>query len=75
MVELQGAALAIGQLSGGGRIELAHARWGIVLLLATSSLVKSVLAFGSGGRAYGARVAFGLGAMVAAAALAAWVTA
>lgn len=75
IVELQGAALAIGQLAGGGRIELEHARWGIVLLLASSSLVKSVLAFGSGGRAYGARVAFGLGAMVAAAALATWVAA
>jgi hypothetical protein len=31
-----------------------------------------VLAFGSGGRAYGSRVALGLGAMVAAATVVAW---
>ena len=69
MVELQGAALAIGQLANGGRLELGEARWGIVLLLAASSLVKAILAFASGGRAYGLRVASGLGAMVLAAAL------
>lgn len=72
MVELQGAALAIGQLADGGRIPIAHARWGLVLLLASSAGVKSVLAFASGGRAYGWRVALGLGASVAGAALAAW---
>lgn len=73
MVELQGAALAIGQLAGGGRLLLDDARWGIVLLLASSSVVKSVLAFGSGGRSYGTRVTLGLGAMVVAATLVAWV--
>jgi uncharacterized membrane protein (DUF4010 family) len=73
MVELQGAALAIGQLAAGGRLEMDESRWGIVLLLASSSTVKSILAFGSGGRAYGARVAVGLSAMVLAAALVAWV--
>lgn len=73
MVELQGAALAIGQLAGTGRIPLAQAQWGIVLLLGGSAAVKTVLAFGSGGRAYGARVAFGLGASVLAAALTAWI--
>ena len=72
MVELQGAALAIGQLAGGGRIAMTEARWGIVLLLASSATVKCVLAFGSGGRAYGSRVALGLGAMVAAATVVAW---
>lgn len=72
MVELQGAALAIGQLADGGRLPLAHARWGLVLLLASSGAVKSALAFASGGRAYGWRVALGLGASVAGAALAAW---
>jgi len=72
MVELQGAALAIGQLAGGGRLGMSEARWGIVLLLVSSAIVKSVLAFGSGGRAYGTRVALGLGAMVAAAAVVAW---
>ena len=72
MVELQGAALAIGQLAGGGRLAMNEARWGIVLLLVSSATVKSVLAFGSGGRAYGTRVALGLGAMVAAATVVAW---
>jgi uncharacterized membrane protein (DUF4010 family) len=75
MVELQGAALAVGQLAGGARLQIDEARWGIILLLATSSTVKSFLAFGSGGRAYGARVALGLGAMVLAAGLTAWLTA
>ena len=72
MVELQGAALTLGQLAQGERIPLDHARWGLVLMLASSSVVKSALAFGSGGRAYGLRVAGGLAAMVAAAALVAW---
>ena len=71
-VELQGAALTISELAGSGRLPGDHARWGVVLLLASSSTSKSVLAFGSGGRAYGARVATGLGAAVAAAAAAAW---
>jgi uncharacterized membrane protein (DUF4010 family) len=73
MVELQGATLAIGQLAAGGRLEMSESRWGIILLLVSSSTVKSVLAFGSGGRAYGSRVAAGLSAMVLAAAVVAWV--
>ncbi|MDF2771911.1 MAG: rane protein, partial [Geminicoccaceae bacterium] len=72
-VELQGAALAIGQLASGGRLAENEARWGIVLLLVSSATVKSVLAFVSGGRAYGTRVTLGLAAMVAAAAGVAWV--
>ncbi len=71
-VELQGSALAIAQLARGGRLTPDDARWGIVLLLGSSSVVKSVLAFGSGGRPYGVRVAAALGATVLAAALAAW---
>lgn len=72
MVELQSAALAIGQLASGGRLGPDESRWGIVLLLFSSSMAKSVLAFVSGGRVYGMRVALGLSAMVLAAALAAW---
>lgn len=72
MVELQGAALAIGQLAEGGQIPLERARWGIVLLLGGSAGVKSTLAFVSGGRAYGWRVATALVASVTAAAFAAW---
>jgi uncharacterized membrane protein (DUF4010 family) len=73
MAELQGAALAIGQLARSGQIPMENASWGIVFLLASSSVVKSVLAFGSGGRAYGLRVGGGLAIMVAAATLAAWI--
>jgi uncharacterized membrane protein (DUF4010 family) len=72
MAELHGAALTIGQLARGGQIPLEHASWGIVFLLFSSSLVKSVLAFGSGGRAYGIRVCGGLAVMVTAAVLATW---
>ena len=72
MVELQGAALTVGQLAQGGRIPIDHARWGLVLLLASSSVVKSVIAFVSGGRGYGLRVTGGLAAMTVAAALVAW---
>jgi uncharacterized membrane protein (DUF4010 family) len=75
LVELQGAALAVGQLAAAGRIPLAEARWGLVLLLAGSTMVKSGLAFGSGGRSYGLRVTSGLAAAVGAAALATWLTA
>jgi uncharacterized membrane protein (DUF4010 family) len=71
-VELQGSALAIAQLARAGRLTPEDARWGIVLLLASSSTVKSVLAFVSGGRTYGLRVAAALGVTVVAAALAAW---
>jgi uncharacterized membrane protein (DUF4010 family) len=74
MVELQGAALAIGQLTEIGRMPLADARWGVVVLLASSSAAKAVLAFMSGGRAYGIRVAAGLGTAVVAAVLAARLT-
>ena len=74
-VELQGAAVAIGQLAGGDRLEMTEARWGIVMLLVSSATAKSVLAFGSGGRAYGTRVTLGLGVMVVAAAVVAWLAA
>jgi uncharacterized membrane protein (DUF4010 family) len=72
MAELHGAALTIGQLARGGQIPVEHASWGIVFLLLSSSAVKSVLAFGSGGRAYGIRVCGGLAIMVTAAVLASW---
>ena len=56
-------------LTASGGLELAQARWGVVALLASASLAKSVLAFASGGPRYGAGVAIGLGMMVAAAAV------
>ncbi|TKR30164.1 MgtC/SapB family protein [Luteimonas gilva] len=69
MAELQAAAVAVGQLAGAQALTMAEARWGIVALLATSSAAKSVLAFLSGGAAYGLRIASGLAAMTAAAAI------
>lgn len=72
MAELQAAAVAVGQLAAAQALTLPEARWGIVALLATSSTAKSVLAFVSGGGAYGMRVMSGLLAMTAAAAGAAW---
>ena len=59
-------------LARGGRLTPDDARWGIVLLLGSSSVVKSALAFGSGGRPYGVRVAAALSATALAAVLAAW---
>lgn len=72
MAELQAAAVAVGQLAAAQALTLPEARWGIVALLATSSVAKSVLAFVSGGGAYGMRVMSGLLAMTTAAAVAAW---
>ena len=70
MVELQGAAVSVSQLVGSTGLSLGTAAWGLVALLATSSAVKSVLAFTSGGVRYGVFVTVGLGSMVAAAAAA-----
>lgn len=72
MAELQAAAVAVGQLAGAQALTLPEARWGLVALLATSSVAKSVLAFFSGGTGYGVRIALGLLAMTAAAAAMAW---
>lgn len=74
MAELQAAAVAVGQLAGAQALTLPEARWGIVALLATSSAAKSVLAFVSGGTAYGWGVALGLSAMTAIAAVVTWWT-
>jgi uncharacterized membrane protein (DUF4010 family) len=60
LVEVHAAAASIAQLANNGSLALTAATWGLVLLLAVSALTKSVLAFLSGGRAYGARVALGL---------------
>jgi uncharacterized membrane protein (DUF4010 family) len=67
--ELHAAAATIAGLTATGGLELGHARWGVVGLLTSASLAKSVLAFISGGRRYGLGVSVGLGAMVAAAAV------
>jgi uncharacterized membrane protein (DUF4010 family) len=68
MVELHGAAATVTQLAATGSLSVSSASWGLVALLAASSVVKSVLAFTAGGRRYGLGVTAGLTAMVLAAA-------
>lgn len=70
--ELHAAAASIASLTTSGGLELGQARWGVIALLASASLAKSVLAFLSGGARYGGIVSVGLGAMVVGAAAVAW---
>ena len=72
LAESHAAAASVARLVATGGLGLAPARWGVVALLASASLAKSVLAFASGGAAYGRNVSAGLAAMVAAAALVTW---
>ncbi len=65
--ELHAAVSTLGQLFNQGVLDPAQARLGLLALLAVSALAKSVIAWASGGRAYGLRVAIGLLLMVAAA--------
>ncbi len=68
LAELQAAAATVATLFRDGTIDARHAQWAVVGLLAASSAAKSVVAFVSGGRTFGLRVAIGLAAMTAAAA-------
>ncbi|MBO9715742.1 MAG: MgtC/SapB family protein [Pseudoxanthomonas sp.] len=69
LAELQAAGATIARLGATGNISPAEARWGLVALLASTTLAKTVLGFSSGGANYGLRVAAGLLAMTGAAAL------
>ncbi len=66
LVELHAAAASIAQMSSAGGLTMAHAQWGIVGLLASSAIAKTVLAFVSGNRRYGVQVGAGLVAMAVA---------
>ena len=68
LAELQAATATVATLFSEGTLDAATARWAVVGLLGASALAKSVVAFASGGRAFGLRVATGLLAMTAAAA-------
>lgn len=72
LAELHAAAASVAQLAAGGELSPALARWGVIGLLAASVVVKSILAFTSGGTSYGWRVATGLVAMLVAAAAVLW---
>src|SRR5690606_18291321 len=67
LAELQAAAATVATLFGNGTIDAGQARWAVIGLFAASALAKSVVAFASGGAAFGIRIAVGLGAMTAAA--------
>lgn len=69
LVELHAAVATLGQLFQQGVLDDAQARLGLLGLLAASMLAKSGVAFASGGKAYGIRVATGLVAMVLAVAM------
>lgn len=68
LAELQAATASVATLFRDDSIDLAHAQWAVVGLLAASALAKSVVAFASGGARFGIRIGIGLIAMAAAAA-------
>lgn len=72
LAEMHAAAATVAKLSATGVFDAEQARWAIVLLLAASSVAKSVVAFASGGPGYGLRVATGLVVTVLAVAAVAW---
>lgn len=74
LAELHAAAATVARLTSTGNLSASQAAWGMVALLAATSLAKGVIAFGSGGWAYGRQVAAGLVLMTAAAAGSTWLT-
>lgn len=60
LVEVHAAAASLAQLASNGQLQMEAASWGVVLLLLVSSIAKMVLAFASGGAAFGWRVALGM---------------
>lgn len=62
LVEVHAAAASLAQLATGGQLDVDAATWGVVMLLAVSSLAKGATAFVSGGHPYGWRVSLGLAA-------------
>lgn len=71
MAELHSATAGVANLFRDGVLDADYARWAVVGLIAASSLAKSLVAFASGGKAFGWWIALGLAGMAAAAALAA----
>lgn len=60
LAELHAAAASVTQLTATGGLSVDSGRWGVVGLLLASAVVKSAVAFTSGGRRYGLRVSAGL---------------
>jgi uncharacterized membrane protein (DUF4010 family) len=63
--DLQAAAVSLAQLSARGAMNATVAQWGVIAVLASSSLAKICLAYVSGGWKYCAYVGAGLLAMLA----------
>lgn len=63
MVEVHAAGASVAELASVQKLSIEAASWGLVLLLLVSAVAKSVLAFVSGGPAYGWRVLAGLSCM------------
>jgi uncharacterized membrane protein (DUF4010 family) len=70
LVESHAAMATVANLVAGAVLDVREARLAVLGILGAGALAKSVLAFASGGRAYGLRVTLGLAAMVSAAAMA-----
>lgn len=68
LAELHAAVATVATLFRDGTIDARHAQWAVVGLVAAATLAKSVVAFASGGKAFGVRVAIGLAASTIAAA-------
>ncbi|MBD9532730.1 DUF4010 domain-containing protein [Comamonas sp. CMM01] len=65
LAEVHAAAAGVAQMAANGVVPLEVAHWGVLGVLASSSLAKSALAFASGGARYGVLVTGGLLALVA----------
>jgi uncharacterized membrane protein (DUF4010 family) len=74
LAELHAAAATVAQLAENGSLDPAQAAWGMVGLLAAMSIAKGVIAFVSGGPAYGRQVTLGLVLMTGAAAMGTWLS-
>ena len=72
LAELQAAAATVARMASTGSLSTAQAAWGITGLLAAMSIAKGVIAFVSGGGAYGRQVTAGLVLMTAGAAACTW---
>lgn len=71
-VELQASAVTVAELSSVGALSIPSAAWGLVLLILVAGVIKTSIAFASGGSAYGWRVAIGLLGMPVVMAVALW---
>ena len=70
LAELHAAAAAsLGQLFASGSLPLSTAQRGLLVILASNAIAKSVLEFAVGGAKYGTRISLGLASMVTGAGL------